>query len=181
MSSSALHTASPLYAIGGAAAGLLQAACQFSQFLGVGSVVAHHVLHQSHQFFHGGMLAVTAAAAAALTAVVVVMVVMAMVMIMAVVVMVMVMIMAVVMIVVVMIVMHTEFSFACNIVFSIINAEQSKVKTFIFPFYPPPGLAQRRKRGYNVINCRLAHWRGSAQLTFPPGEACAATGRINDH
>ena len=104
------------------------------------------------------MLAVTAAAAAALAAVVVVMVVMAMVMVVvAVVVMVMIMIMAVVMIVVVMIVMHTEFSFACNIVFSIINAEQSKVKTFIFPFYPPPGLAQRRKRGYNVVNCRFAY------------------------
>ena len=73
------------------------------------------------------------------------------------VVMVMIMIMAVVMIVVMMIVMHTEFSFACNIVFSIINAEQSKVKTFIFPFYPPPGLAQRRKRGYNVVNCRFAY------------------------
>ena len=104
------------------------------------------------------MLAVTAAAAAALAAVVVVMVVMAMVMVVvAVVVMVMIMIMAVVMIVVMMIVMHTEFSFACNIVFSIINAEQSKVKTFIFPFYPPPGLAQRRKRGYNVVNCRFAY------------------------
>ena len=104
------------------------------------------------------MLAVTAAAAAALAAVVVVMVVMAMVVVVvAMVVMVMIMIMAVVMIVVVMIVMHTEFSFACNIVFSIINAEQSKVKTFIFPFYPPPGLAQRRKRGYNVVNCRFAY------------------------
>ena len=104
------------------------------------------------------MLAVTAAAAAALAAVVVVMVVMAMVVVVvAVVVMVMIMIMAVVMIVVMMIVMHTEFSFACNIVFSIINAEQAKVKTFIFPFYPPPGLAQRRKRGYNVINCRFAY------------------------
>ena len=118
------------------------------------------------------MLTVTAAA---LAAVVVVMVVMAMVMVVVavvvmVIVMVMIMIMAVVMIVVMMIVMHTEFSFACNIVFSIINAEQAKVKTFIFPFYPPPGLAQRRKRGYNVVNCRLAHWRGSAQLTFPPGK-----------
>ena len=104
------------------------------------------------------MLAVTAAAAAALAAVVVVMVVMAMVVVVvAMVVMVMIMIMAVVMIVVMMIVMHTEFSFACNIVFSIINAEQAKVKTFIFPFYPPPGLAQRRKRGYNVVNCRFAY------------------------
>ena len=105
------------------------------------------------------MLAVTAAAAAALAAVVVVMVVMAMVVVVvAMIVMVMIMIMAVVMIVVMMmIVMHTEFSFACNIVFSIINAEQSKVKTFIFPFYPPPGLAQRRKRGYNVVNCRFAY------------------------
>ena len=106
------------------------------------------------------MLTVTAAA---LAAVVVVMVVMAMVMVVVavvvmVIVMVMIMIMAVVMIVVMMmIVMHTEFSFACNIVFSIINAEQSKVKTFIFPFYPPPGLAQRRKRGYNVVNCRFAY------------------------
>ena len=104
------------------------------------------------------MLAVTAAAAAALAAVVVVMVVMAMVgVVVAMVVMVMIMIMAVVMIVVMMIVMHTEFSFACNIVFSIINAEQAKVKTFIFPFYPPPGLAQRRKRGYNVVNCRFTY------------------------
>ena len=106
------------------------------------------------------MLTVTAAAAAALAAVVVVMVVMAMVvvaMIVMVIVMVMIMIMAVVMIVVMMIVMHTEFSFACNIVFSIINAEQAKVKTFIFPFYPPPGLAQRRKRGYNVVNCRFTY------------------------
>ena len=104
------------------------------------------------------MLAVTAAAAAALAAVVVVMVVMAMVVVVvAMIVMVMIMIMAVVMIVVMMIVMHTEFSFACNIVFSIINAEQAKVKTFIFPFYPPPGLAQRRKRGYNVVNCRFAY------------------------
>ena len=102
------------------------------------------------------MLAVTAAA---LAAVVVVMVVMAVVVVVvAMVVMVMIMIMAVVMIVVMMmIVMHTEFSFACNIVFSIINAEQSKVKTFIFPFYPPPGLAQRRKRGYNVVNCRFTY------------------------
>ena len=107
------------------------------------------------------MLTVTAAAAAALAAVVVVMVVMAMVvvaMIVMVIVMVMIMIMAVVMIVVMMmIVMHTEFSFVCNIVFSIINAEQAKVKTFIFPFYPPPGLAQRRKRGYNVVNCRFTY------------------------
>ena len=104
------------------------------------------------------MLAVTAAAAAALAAVVVVMVVMAMVVVVvAMIVMVMIMIMAVVMIVVMMIVMHTEFSFACNIVFSIINAEQAKVKTFIFPFYPPPGLAQRRKRGYNVVNCRFTY------------------------
>ena len=104
------------------------------------------------------MLTVTAAAAAALAAVVVVMVVMAMVVVVvAMVVMVMIMIMAVVMIVVMMIVMHTEFSFACNIVFSIINAEQAKVKTFIFPFYPPPGLAQRRKRGYNVVNCRFTY------------------------
>ena len=46
-------------------ASLLQLDGQVSQFLGMGSIVAHHVLHQSHQFLHGGMLAGGTAAAAA--------------------------------------------------------------------------------------------------------------------
>ena len=49
---------------------LIQLGCQIGQLLGVGCVVAHHVLHQSHQLLHGGVVAM---AAAALTAVVVAM------------------------------------------------------------------------------------------------------------
>jgi len=44
--------------------GLLQLSSQICQFLGVGSVVTGHVLHQRHQLFHGGMLASTGAAGA---------------------------------------------------------------------------------------------------------------------
>ena len=74
--------------VSGVAACLLQLAGQIGQFTGVGSVVANHVLHQSQQLVHGGVLAVGAAAVAVAAAVMVVMVVM--------------MVMAVVMIVVMM-------------------------------------------------------------------------------
>ena len=74
--------------VSGVAACLLQLACQISKLTGVGGVVAHHVLHQSQQLVHGGVLAVGAAAVAVAAAVMVVMVVM--------------MVMAVVMIVVMM-------------------------------------------------------------------------------
>ena len=59
--------------IGNMAAGLLQLHCQIRQFLGVGSVVAHHVFHQSQQLLHGRMLAggmAMVAAAGAIVAVV---------------------------------------------------------------------------------------------------------------
>ena len=74
--------------VSGMAACLLQLAGQIGQFTGVGGVVAHHVLHQSQQLVHGGVLAVGAAAVAVTAAVMVMMVVM--------------MVMAVVMIVVMM-------------------------------------------------------------------------------
>ena len=51
--------------IGGVAAGLLQLNGQVGQLLGMGGVVAHHVLHQSNQLLHGGVLALALAAAAA--------------------------------------------------------------------------------------------------------------------
>ena len=62
--------------VSGVAACLLQLAGQIGQFTGVGGVVAHHVLHQSQQLVHGGVLAVGAAAVAVTAAVMVVMVVM---------------------------------------------------------------------------------------------------------
>ena len=62
--------------VSGMAACLLQLAGQIGQFTGVGGVVAHHVLHQSQQLVHGGVLAVGAAAVAVTAAVMVVMVVM---------------------------------------------------------------------------------------------------------
>ena len=74
--------------VSGVAACLLQLACQISKLTGVGGVVAHHILHQSQQLVHGGVLTVGAAAVAVAAAVMVVMVVM--------------MVMAVVMIVVMM-------------------------------------------------------------------------------
>ena len=55
--------------IGNMAAGLLQLHCQIRQFLGVGSVVAHHVFHQSQQLLHGRMLAGGMAVAAVTLAV----------------------------------------------------------------------------------------------------------------
>ena len=62
--------------VSGVAACLLQLAGQVGQFTGVGSVVAHHVLHQSQQLVHGGVLAVGAAAVAVAAAAMVMMVVM---------------------------------------------------------------------------------------------------------
>ena len=62
--------------VSGVAACLLQLACQISQFTGVGGVVAHHVLHQSQQLVHGGVLAVGAATLAVAAAVMVVVVMM---------------------------------------------------------------------------------------------------------
>ena len=64
--------------VSGMAACLLQLAGQIGQFTGVGGVVANHVLHQSQQLVHGGVLAVGAAAVAVAAAVMVVMVVMMM-------------------------------------------------------------------------------------------------------
>ena len=58
--------------VSGVAACLLQLACQISKLTGVGSVVAHHVLHQSQQLVHGGVLAVGAAAVAVAAAVMIV-------------------------------------------------------------------------------------------------------------
>jgi len=55
------------------AAGLLQLDGQIGQFLGVGGIVAYHILHQSQQLFHGGVLAVRGAAGAIVVAVVVMM------------------------------------------------------------------------------------------------------------
>ena len=55
--------------IGSVAAGLFQLDGQICQFPGMGGIVAGHVLHQSQQLLHGGMLALRAAgSAAALTA-----------------------------------------------------------------------------------------------------------------
>ena len=54
--------------ISGVAADLLQLGGQIGQFLGMGSIVTHHVLHQGHQLFHGGVLALALAAAAAAAA-----------------------------------------------------------------------------------------------------------------
>ena len=62
--------------VSGVATCLLQLACQISQFTGVGGVVAHHVLHQSQQLVHGGVLAVGAATVAVAAAVMVVVVMM---------------------------------------------------------------------------------------------------------
>ena len=62
--------------VSGVAACLLQLAGQIGQFTGVGGVVAHHVLHQSQQLVHGGVLAVGAAALAVAAAVMVVVVMM---------------------------------------------------------------------------------------------------------
>ena len=62
--------------VSGVAACLLQLNGQIGQFSGVGSVVADHVVHQSHQLIHGGVLAVGAAAVAVAAAIVVVVVVM---------------------------------------------------------------------------------------------------------
>ena len=65
------------------AAGLVQLHSQLSQLVGVGGVVAHHVLHQSQQLVHGSVLALGAAAVAvAAAAVVMVMMVMIVVMMM---------------------------------------------------------------------------------------------------
>ena len=76
---------------------MFQLYSQISQFLGMSGIVTDHILHQRHQFFHGGVLAgSTAAAAAAFAAVGVLMMVMPVVMIvMMMVVMVMQMLMAV--------------------------------------------------------------------------------------
>ena len=62
--------------VSGVAADLLQLAGQIGQFTGVGGVVADHVLHQSQQLVHGGVLAVGAAAMAVTAAVMVVVVMM---------------------------------------------------------------------------------------------------------
>ena len=51
------------------AACLLQLDGQIGQFAGVGGVVADHVLHQSQQLVHGGVLALGTAAAAVAAAV----------------------------------------------------------------------------------------------------------------
>ena len=53
--------------VSGVVAGLVDLLSQLSQFSGMGSVVGDHVLHQSGQLFHGGMLtaALTAMAMAA--------------------------------------------------------------------------------------------------------------------
>ena len=62
------------------AAGFLQLDCQIGQLLGMGGIVGDHILHESHQLIHGGVLAATTAAAAAAGTVVVVVMVMGMVM-----------------------------------------------------------------------------------------------------
>ena len=41
--------------IGSVASGFVQLHSQIRQFLGMGSIVTHHILHQSHQFVHGRM------------------------------------------------------------------------------------------------------------------------------
>ena len=84
--------------IGGGAACLLQLSCQGGQLSCMTGIVAYHVLHQSNQLFHGGVLAATATACAAAGAVVVVMMIM--------VVMVVVMAMIMVMMVMIVVVMH---------------------------------------------------------------------------
>ena len=61
-------------------AGLIQLGCQIRQFLGMGSIVAHHILHQGGQFLHGGVLVAVAAAAVALVAMVMAMLVVMLVM-----------------------------------------------------------------------------------------------------
>ena len=50
--------------------GLLQLLSQCGQLIGMGGVVAHHVLHQCSQLFHGGVLAVAVAGAAFAAAIV---------------------------------------------------------------------------------------------------------------
>ena len=60
------------------AACLVQLHSQLSQLVGVGGVVANHVLHQSQQLVHGGVLAVGAAAVAVAAALVVMVVMMLM-------------------------------------------------------------------------------------------------------
>ena len=62
--------------VSGGAAGFLQLNSQIGQFFGVGGIVADHILHESYQLIHGGVLALgcTAAATAAAIVTVVVMV-----------------------------------------------------------------------------------------------------------
>ena len=55
---------------GGVISGLIQLLGQIRQLLGVGGVMAYHVLHQGSQPLHGGVLTGSGAAAAAVTAVV---------------------------------------------------------------------------------------------------------------
>ena len=119
--------------------GLLQLIGQLSQFPGMGCIVAHHVLHQSQQLVHLGMLAGSAAAAAAAAVVVVVMMVVVMIVVMMIMVMMMVMMLVVMavlvaMLVVVIVVMHKD---APSVFSYIISAGTAHVKTFIFPETSP--------------------------------------------
>ena len=62
--------------IGRRATHLFQLLCQLRQLVGVGGVVVYHILHQSHQFLHGGVLTLGGAAAALTAAVMAVVMVM---------------------------------------------------------------------------------------------------------
>ena len=91
--------------VSGIAAELLQLGSQISQFLGMGSVVANHILHQSHQLFHGGMLTLGSAALAGTGAAMIVIMVMIVVVMMVVIVIVMMVAMLMIVVMVMMVVM----------------------------------------------------------------------------
>ena len=138
--------------VSGVGADLLQLCGQVSQFLGMGGIVTDHVLHQSHQFFHGSVLAGSAAVAAAAFAAMAVVMVMVVIVVMEMIVgvgmfmvmgmsmnmfvrmgmTVMSMLMGMGMVVIVM--MHSGFSF--NFSF-IIPVDIGVVKTFIFAKISP--------------------------------------------
>ena len=130
---------------------ILQLGSQISQFLGVGGVVAHHVLHQSHQLFHGAVLAGSAAAAAAaFAAVVMVVMVVIMVMVMLVVMIMMVVMMVVivmmvimVMVMIVVVVMHSGYLLQFFLYY---NCENRGCQSIYFcKNIPPVGLRNRGK------------------------------------
>ncbi len=113
--------------VGGVVSGDLKLLGKLGQLVGVGGVVADHVLHQRHQLLHGGVLALAGAGAAVRMAVLVLMVVM-------------VVLMAVVMVVVMLVIVMHRIVLLGGFFYIIISI-CVYVKTFIFESEPPGAVA----------------------------------------